>query len=274
MGMLAGSGASRPVIIFVHLPKAAGSTLARIIERQYSREAVLHLRDSIHGEEILALPPAGIENLKAVFGHFYFGVHTYLSRPATYLTLLRDPVRRVISHYRFVRNDPGHYLYPAARELSLGEYVTDCGQAEPNNDQTRLLAGSEYAREDGTWSAEMLPAAKMNLRGHFSAVGLVEEFDRSLILMKRVFGWRHPFYVPENVSRQQMDKDLLSAETMNLIRDYNQLDVQLYDYGKQIFETQVRREGASLERELGFFRKVNSLYGKLTALKAAVPVAR
>src|SRR4030095_15973884 len=125
-------------------------------------------------------------------GHLYFGAHAFLSQPCTYLTMLRDPVDRVISHYNYVRHQPSHYLYHEACRMSLRDYVEFCGRQEPNNDQTRLLAGERNVPNFGQCSEEMLNIAKRNLADHFAVVGLTEEFDRSLIIMKRVFKWRDP----------------------------------------------------------------------------------
>src|SRR5689334_6319058 len=132
---------SKPVLIFLHLPKAAGTTLTQIIERQYGASAILPLYDSSFGEELTVLSSSRMDNVRVVTGHVYFGAHAFLSRPSTYITMLRDPIDRVISHYYFVRGDPSHYLYDHAQKLSLKEYVEFCDRQEPNNDQTRLLAG-------------------------------------------------------------------------------------------------------------------------------------
>lgn len=258
------------IVIFLHLPKAAGSTLGSILERQYGQDRVLKLYDSFYGEELEALSPDRLERLRAIMGHFYFGAHQYSSKPATYVTFLRDPVKRVSSHYRYVQGDPGHYLYPVAQQHSLKEYVLHCGKAEPNNDQTRLLAGKDCALEDGTWSIEMLPAAKRNLKESFSTVGVVEEFDRSLILMKRVLGWRIPFYVKQNVSRPHKKDGGLDPDTVRVIQAHNQLDADLYVYAKSLMSKQLRDHGEALERELRLFNLLNSAYGMLNGMSMKV----
>jgi hypothetical protein len=256
------------VVIFLHLPKSAGSTLVHILERQYGQDKVLKHYDSFYGEGVAELPEDRKENLRALVGHFYFGAHQSMSKPATYITILRDPVKRIISHYHYVRREPSHYLYPVAQKLTLSEYVIHCGNAEPNNDQVRLLSGREHALDDGTWSEAMLPTAKKNLRESFSVAGLVEEFDRSLILMKRILGWSIPFYVKQNVSRFNKEEGRVDPETIRVIRAYNELDADLYAYARHLLAEQVRCHGGSLERELRLFRTLNALYGRLNAITA------
>ena len=120
---------SNPLIIFLHLPKTAGSTLRYVIERQYDASAIVSLYESDFGEEVGTIPSRQLEGCCVIMGHFYFGVHTFLSRPSTYITLLRDPVERVISHYYYARRAPAHYFHDAARKLRLQEFVEYCKQA-------------------------------------------------------------------------------------------------------------------------------------------------
>jgi hypothetical protein len=250
-----------PLVFFLHLPRTAGTTLARVIEHQYTSKAILLLYDSSTGEEIRRVPRDRQDRLRAVVGHFYLGTHHFLARPSTYVTLLRDPVDRVISHYYFVRGDPTHYLHEAARQMNLSEYVISCDLAEPNNDQTRLLCGHYQGSIPDRCTDAMLPVAKDNLREHFTVVGLTEEYDRSLMLMKRTLGWSYPFYVRQNVTPQRLRKDDLSAETLSVIKTYNRLDIELYRDAQAIFEEQLRRQGGSFDRELRAFKRLNALFG-------------
>ena len=141
--------------------------------------------------------------------------------------------------------------------MTLEEYVESCGAAEPNNDQTRLLAGRELATADGSWSPEMLPAAVHNLDEHF-AVGLTERFDASLIAMRELLGWRRPFYVSRNVGTRP--NDVLHADTRELIAAYNALDVELYRHARERFELQIARRGRSFARRVRTFSRLNALY--------------
>ena len=78
---------SQPLVVFQHLPKTAGSTLRGIIHRQYGSSRILPLYASSFGEELAAIPPSQMDRLGAVMGHFYFGAHTFLSKPYIYITI-------------------------------------------------------------------------------------------------------------------------------------------------------------------------------------------
>jgi len=282
---------SQRLIIFLHLPRTAGSTLRHIIERQYDPSSILNLYGSDFGEEVAAIPPTQMDRLCVVMGHFYFGVHTFLSKPFTYITLLRDPIERIISHYYYAQRAPSHYFYHAARKLSLKEFVEYCSRSSnesgtslgycSDNDQTRQLAGRCGVPSFGTSSDEMLSIAKRNL-GEFAMFGTAEEFDRSLILIKRILGWRNPFYTKQNVSRRRARKEDFAPETLRIIEAYNPLDIELYRYAKQLFEEKIRSQGASFERELQRFKTLNSAYSCFRVLLSAArrgtetesPVAR
>jgi Sulfotransferase family len=257
---------SQPLIIFLHLPKTAGSTLRGIIGRQYGSRSILPLYESSFGEELAAIAPNQMDRLRVVMGHFYFGAHISLSKPSTYITVLRDPIDRVISRYYFARRSPKDELYAAVREMSLKEFAETC----VDNDQTRLLAGKYDGSSFGTSSDdEMLNIAKRNLAKYFAVVGITEEFDRSLILMKRILGWRNPFYIRRNVTRGRPRKDEFPQETLHVIQANNELDLELYRYAKKLFQEQIRSQSPSFENELQRFKKLNGAYGGLHVLLSA-----
>jgi hypothetical protein len=264
---------SDPLVIFMHLPKTAGSTLSRIMERQYPATRILRLYESGTGAELGGLSEDQLNALRVVMGHFSFGAHRFVSRPCVYVTVLREPVDRVISHYYYVRSEPTHYLFEAAQQLSLSEYVRYCNLAEPNNDQTRLLCGEYETSIPPSCGQAMLELAQRHLRDHFAGVGLTEEFDRTLLLMKRVLRWRYPFYVRQNVGRHRPPRTGLSNDTVRVIQEYNRLDGELYRFGQALFREQVQSQGRTFNAELQLFARLNPVLGRLGSL-ASWPIGR
>jgi hypothetical protein len=271
-------------LLFLHIPKAAGTTLHSVVERQFAPRATFTISgsDSPGGiKEFIALSPEQREKIRLVKGHMPYGLHEFLSVPATYITMLRDPVDRVISHYYFVLKTPAHYMHGEVTRarMSLVDFVESGMTTEVANDQTRLISGVEKVntrllegderrtlranREPVT--AEVLETAKRNLREHFAAVGLFTSFDESLLLFKRVLGWNNIHYVRRNVTSARPEKRQVPREARALIEKYNAMDVELYEYARQRFEEAVKEQGAGFESELRKFRRKNRLYE--TALK-------
>jgi len=244
------------VVIFVHVPRTAGTTLARILTRQYPASGVLRLYESWFGEELAGLPTADIDRLRAVLSHFYFGAHIFVPRQCAYITLLRDPIERVISHYYYVRQSAAHEFHESARKLNLREFLEYCS----DDDQTRQMAGKCGVPHLRTDPDEMLETAKRNL-SDFAAVGITEDFDRSVILMKRVLGWNYPFYTSQNITQDRPRKEELPQESLDAAREHNQLDLELYRYAKELFREQVRAQGHAFESELRTFKRMNAAYG-------------
>src|ERR1051325_3091753 len=135
-------------LLFLHIPKAGGTTLHSVIERQFSPAvtfSITGMTPSQSIKEFIELPPERRERIRLLKGHMPYGLHKYLSVPATYITMLRDPVDRVVSHYYFVRRSPGvgHHSEVSSGRMGLDDFVRERASIGANNDQTRLISGVE-----------------------------------------------------------------------------------------------------------------------------------
>ena len=52
----------------------------------------------------------------------------------------------------------------------------------------------------GACTSDMLERAKRHIEERFSFVGITERFDESLVLLRRTFAWKPPYYVAANVT--------------------------------------------------------------------------
>lgn len=270
------SESPQKAVIFLHIPKAAGSTLHDIIERQYSPKLVYSVTGNQVPESVAqfrALPESERQNLKMVKGHMGFGLHELLPQGATYFTLLRHPVDRVLSHYYYILRRPNHYLYETVTEqnMSLQDFAIRKPSLELDNGQTRLIAGKhgepDRSIEIGQCTPEMLEDAKQNLRNFFTVVGITEEFDRALILLKRTFGWRNVFYTKRRVTHNRPQEKQIDIETRRIIEQCNALDMELYEYSKKMFQESLQNQNASFGDEVKQFKQFNqSYYGKFYSI--------
>jgi hypothetical protein len=190
-------------------------------------------------------------------GHMPFGLHTRLPQPATYLTVLRDPIDRGISEYYYALSRVVHPDHRKMKELTIEEYI----QATPHaNVQTKLIAGQDpgYDFFAGECTSATLATAKENLLTHFSLVGLTERFEETLALAKAIFGWQVKNYASFNVTKGRPRKDDVPEDIRQAIAERYQYDVALYAFAQELFEQnlqkhadQVRTQMAEIERARG-----------------------
>ncbi len=249
-------------VIFCHVPRTAGTTLNRIIERQYDPQENYWIgRDSPDDRELRAMSPERRKQIRMLRGHFPFGLHECFSGPSAYFTLLREPIERVISFYFFVRREPEHYAHEAllAKDMTLQRYVESRQTPITSNFATRMLSGTWAGKPDEPCDEDTLALAKRNLDEQFTVVGLTERFDETLLLLKQRFGWGNVCYRQHNVTRSRPARETLSAETLAVLHEHNRLDLALYDHAKVLFERQVTAAGPGFATIVRRFRLVNRL---------------
>src|SRR5262245_16845682 len=92
-------------LIFLHIPKPAGTTVHHVLERQFAADEVYSLAGDSWASyrrdfQRLTLPER--KKIRVIKGHMEFGLHELLPQPATYVTVLRHPVDRIMSYYYYV----------------------------------------------------------------------------------------------------------------------------------------------------------------------------
>ena len=246
------AAAADEAVIFLHVPKTAGTTLNRLIEWEYPLFEIysvdpVFFRWSV--SHLWQLPARRLEKTRIFKGHMLFGLHKILPQPATYITVLREPVDRVISAFYFMRSYVLHPFYWKLRRenWTLEDFVR---RSPRENVQSKIVAGADYY---SPCTDEIVEQAKENLFRYFSVVGLSERFEESLALMKLRFGWKLERYSSFNVTRARPKKRDLPQSTLDLIVEKNSFDIALYEYATRLFQDAVNknaREVTSIAREL------------------------
>ncbi|MBA3832256.1 MAG: sulfotransferase family 2 domain-containing protein [Chthoniobacterales bacterium] len=232
-------------LIFLHIPKTAGTTLNRIIEWQYDPRLIFTIdpfRIRATTGRLKTLSEERRRRLRVVRGHMSYGIHECLPQGGAYITMLRDPVARILSSYYFILRRPLHPLYRKLRAKGVGleDYLEITAQRR--NLQTKLVAGAPSV---GPCDEHVLETAKQNLTTSFRVVGLSERFQESLLLIGALFGWDIPYYENRKVAKTRPAVDPAMVE---MIREHNRYDIELYEFGRKRFEEDLRQNKEAIQQ--------------------------
>lgn len=221
-------------IIFLHLPKNAGSTLKSILKREYSETETFQLKHSVSGiwnmPEFISMPKSERESINLLSGHLDYGAHTYFDEDVRYITMLRHPIERTVSFYNYVKRQKNHRLLDECKDKTLLECIKNVRDFDVVNGQARKISGISDENV-------MLDVALKNLEKHFDFVGIQERFDESLILLRKEMGWNKIYYKSVNVAKTKFityDENIVDA-----IMETNKVDIELYNAVMQQFQENI-----------------------------------
>ncbi len=257
-----------PAVIFFHIPKTAGTTLLDILDRQYPPDVVHSFGPDAHEStaQFKSMDKESRNKIRLLRGHMAYGLHEYLPTPVVYFTLFRDPAARVISYYNFILRTPDHYLYDAvmSKDMSLHDLLESGLPLMMNDGQVRLISGVWGDPDFGEVSLAMLETAKKNLVDSFIVVGITEQFDKTLCLLKEKLNWQQDItYQRLNVTSLGVSKNRLPRETVELIERVNRQDIALYDYAQELFHKQCSQQGAFFDLRVRYFQFLNKHQTKI-----------
>ena len=245
-----------------------------ILQRQYEHAHIFNIYPGGNNtvEDFKKYSPKKKQKIELICGHFKYGIHTSLGiYDCFYITLLRKPVDRVISHYYYVKKDKNHPLHQKLNneKMNIRDYLTAGLTKELDNGQSRLLAGDEgYIPEFGKCTTEVLEAAKRNLRQDFKIVGTTERFDETLLLLKAVLGWKMPFYSRKNVAQKKDEQSFLTSDVYTFLEDSQHIDQELYSYADKLLDQMLYKHVKFLKVKLYYFRILNFFYNCFLYLRS------
>lgn len=238
------------MLAFLHIMKTAGTTVNYILRRSFglhhcdvhplkkespffSAEDFLDLRRlyptiaSISSRELRVY-----SDLKKVIPDIRF------------FTFLRDPISRTASHFQY-------QLQHNKKNLSFEHWIHQ--EDIQNYQTTRIASGGD------------LEVAKTMLRERFLFVGLVENFDESLILLNSRCQYQlniccqRKNEAPNNLIKNKILND---PKARRLLEMANNVDLLLYDFVKnELYPTYRLQYGPTLEMDVAAMRDRNIISG-------------
>jgi hypothetical protein len=258
-------------LCFIHIAKTAGSTLTSILDAQFDVREICpemgYLRELLPPEkQELADTDLGqvLKDYRLIRGHFrYERAHNWLGDRALYMTMLRDPVDRVLSLYEFYKRDlergdekflKTNERTRAATAGGLQNFIQHPNPEIRNqfsNRQVRQLVIYNRNQQRKLSDEQLLQSAKATL-DKCAVVGLTERFQDSVFLLAYTFGW-YPYtdYQSLRVAKRKSRKDGVDPDIIAAIEQTNQLDMALYQYAQALFEQRFNTMLMTLEQTYG-----------------------
>ncbi len=254
--------------VFLHIPKASGTTVRTIISREYGVGSTFYYEPESTLFPDRKTPEAYLRSrvsqgdVRLITGHMRYGVHRALHKPARYFTVLRDPVERTLSDYFYA------YVYPLHRfrneivdgHMGFADFLNAEG-VSPALATTYFLSGEFEGLHDP------LEAGLFNLNNCFVSIGTSERFDESILVIARDLGWRPPLCLRRNVAR--LDDKLrdqrrqVREAARGALSEFFASDYQLYHAADEILSARIRGLGAQFKQALANYRELQDALARL-----------
>jgi len=259
-------GASRQApVVFLHIPKTAGTTITiwlRLLLGDLYSKAASYAAEPDKVRALAAALQKRPGTVDVVAGHLPYSTRPLFADGSRFFTFLRHPIERALSHFYYFRERSPKDGGVDAPDLSIEDALArwDAHSPEsrallPDSLQTRMLSGFEL---DAPASPAMLAAAKANLAA-LDVVGLTEHFDRSMVLLHRVYDWKLLAIPSRRVrTHRRPGADSLSPAALDGLRRLNALDEELYAEGARLFASSVSRYGESIDRDTAALGRAQS----------------
>lgn len=235
-------------VIFIHIPKCGGTSINRGLRRAYclsqaqmgaeeTRDALALVENTTSEGEIWQKMPKYraflayyllLKQTKCLVGHFHFEDTLYETFRGDYafMTMLRDPVDRFLSHFYFHLDTALEKQCPNGR---LEEFIEGNSAREFGSMMTQFLSGLPMGSD--FHAAEAVEAAKANL-DKFDIVGLLDELPDFQQQVSDRLGTRLRIG-HQNVGQNRRGSTAeVSPDIMARVRTLCAPDQALYDFAK------------------------------------------
>jgi hypothetical protein len=220
-------------VLLMHIAKTGGTSLREAIAGNYLVSEVAYLYPhppGIPGGDLRRLPLEQRARLRCVIGHFRYGIHKYLPSPSRYVTQVRDPVRRVISHYTHLASLSAEAITRGGQLLSICDAVERRITCDLDNLMVRHFAGvDDLEFPPGSVSERHYYEAVRNIESDFLFIGHQEDSQLCFEQLAALCGWRATELGHSMVGGRPSALFGDPERIATTIRECNAWDARLYD---------------------------------------------
>ena len=225
------SGRPPETVLFMHIAKTAGTAFREAIAENYKQSEIAYLYPDPPGlltYKLELLPLEQRLGFRLVIGHFQYGIHDLFPQKCRYVTIVREPVARVISHYRYILEQKN---VKGENEDSAGSLIAMLERRETvnlDNIMVRCFAGvDEKDVPAGYVSQEVYERAVQHLENEFCFVGHQESANEAYVKLQQKFNWK-PRVALDNVNKSRFSQKQKYEPARQAIEHFNEWDCRLY----------------------------------------------
>jgi len=245
----------RNFLAFVHIEKAAGTTFTSILQRNFlyrhcNVKTMKKEDNRVFSADSMSMVFRINPFVRSIAGHSVtpFSDLERVIPHVKYITLMREPIDRYVSHYQ-------HQVERMGSSWTFEDFLE---QDFTFNFQTMKIAG-----------APDIDKAKQILRKNFFLVGIVEEFANFLsVLQQKLLPENFDIrYEPKNVAtRNAVKRGVFQSMTKyrREIEERNAFDLELYDFVKNhLFKNEKANFNGSIQIDLKQKTRMSTKLSKL-----------
>ncbi len=232
----------RNKLLFDHMPKTGGTSLVTVLEQIIGQDNIA----SVFGDNARKACDR-LNNKTVISGHMSFYPGEHLDTERYCLTILRNPIDRVLSAYDFFRNNPNALVTKSvelANQLKLEDYL-ECEDSVVRDEVVNAQTNHYYyIGHDGSadCSDEAKLAAAKRALDSYNLVGGLEQFEDFVDVLCFEQGWSADLEMPrENKTVKRTKVSDIPAPIRQRLEELNKLDIELYQYACKLFNAHRRR---------------------------------
>jgi len=225
------------IVLFTHVYRTGGMAAYEYLKQEIGNPRALR----VHLEAIVPADYAAWAGTEIIVGHFPYGTHHFIPwRTPRYVTFLREPSDRILSHWFSDYNEERTWDAFIENVRERGNY------GAIDNMMTRMLSspspeliakGHDASIIDREITWVDLEQAKENLEKRYLFVGLTEEWSESMRWLCAYFDWPDPKYrriENDNSTHRRPEGRKLPGDVMEAIYRKEIFDVELYHFGREL----------------------------------------
>jgi len=260
-----------PALVFPGLGGTGGSSLNAVMRTAMLRAGhELPVYDEANAPALWARIRARrpVPGFRWIDGHGCYSALDIAREPVARVTLLRDPIRRIVSVFNY-----GTLVHPELFNVASFEDWVGAGEARRHSQAAGLLRAAgrhDAAEQRGT---ALHRTARDEVLHAYALVGLAEQFEECIFLLcqlgsyDRIGMWRRVLAAPRAV-----DAEALPAVLRHRLAEELAPDLQLYEEARELLGH--RLTSAALGPALGRYREAAARRPELPEAAKAVECLR